>query len=90
MKKKPGFELKNVCGQDFLIAVGMENIDFSSIINLNETSSYLWKSVAEGEEFTAETLAANLEKEYEVDHETALRDSQALIDELLKAGVLDA
>lgn len=89
MKKKNGFCLKEVCGAKFLIAEGDENIDFSSLIALNESSTYLWDSIKDDEEFTAESLAEKLTEEYDVDFETALKDTTVLINEMTKAGVIE-
>lgn len=41
MKKKSGFVLRQVCGENIIVAEGKENIDFSSIIAMNESSAYL-------------------------------------------------
>ena len=32
MKAKPGFNLRNVCGEQIIVAEGKENIDFSNIL----------------------------------------------------------
>ena len=45
MKAKPGFNLRNVCGEQIIVAEGKENIDFSNIISMNESAAYLWKKV---------------------------------------------
>ena len=39
MKAKKGFNLRNVCGEQIIVAEGKENIDFSNIISMNEFSS---------------------------------------------------
>ena len=56
MKLKPGFTLHDVCGEKVLIAEGIENINFSKMINLNPTAADLWEKATQGE-FTEETLA---------------------------------
>lgn len=89
MKKKPGFTLRSLCGEQFLIAEGMENIDFSNLIALNDTSAFLWNAVAEGEEFTADTLTALLCAEYEVSEAEARADVEALIADMKKAGIIE-
>lgn len=89
MKKKPGFPLRSVCGEKFLMATGLENIDFSKLIALNESSAYLWDSIAEGEEFTVDTLTDLILKEYDIDRDTAHRDCEALVKSLLDAGVIE-
>ena len=51
MRTKNGFNLRTVCGENIIVAEGKENIDFSNIISMNESSAYLWKEIA-GREFT--------------------------------------
>lgn len=88
MKKNKGFILKSVCGEKFLIAEGEENIDFTNLIALNESSAYLWEAISENEEFDEKTLANLLLKEYDVDEETALKDAAALIKTMSTAGII--
>lgn len=88
MKKKPGFALRSVCGEQFLIAEGIENIDFSKLIALNESSAYLWKTIREDEEFTVDTLTQLLLDEYEVEPEKARQDVEALCQSMIEAGIV--
>ena len=82
MKIKTGFELRDVCGEKVIIATGIENIDFSRMISLNESAAFLWENIQD-KEFDAETLAELLLQEYEVDKADALADSQKLLNEWL-------
>ena len=77
MKIKEGFELREMCGENIIVAKGVQNIDFNKIISLNETAAYLWKSIV-GKEFTPESMAELLRMEYEVNEATALADAQEL------------
>lgn len=77
MRIKPGFELRNVCGEHIIVATGLENIDYSQLISLNESAAYLWDAVKDAD-FTADSLAQLLLKEYDVDDETARRDAAAI------------
>lgn len=88
MRTKKGFNLRNVCGENVVLAEGIENIDFSSIISMNESSAYLWQAIA-GKDFTAEDLAQLLTEEYEVDHDTALNDAKAIARKWLEAGIIE-
>ena len=88
MKTKKGFVLRNVCGENIIVAEGKENIDFTKIISMNESSAYLWKSV-EGKELTAETLRDLLLKEYNVDGATAENDAKMVAEEWAKAGIAE-
>lgn len=88
MRTKNGFELRDVCGEKVIIATGIENIDFSKMISLNESAAYLWSSI-EGKDFDADTLATLLLTEYEVAEDVARKDAEALIDEWKKCGIIE-
>lgn len=89
MKAKPGFTLRVVCGENIIVAEGEENIDFSNIISMNESSAYLWQNI-QGKEFTHEDLVGLLTQEYEVDEATAMKDVKALTELWLQAGIIEA
>lgn len=88
MKAKTGFNLRTVCGENIIVAEGKENIDFSNIISMNESSAYLWKQVQGMESFTNEDLARLLTEEYEVDLDTAMTDAIQLSEQWLQAGII--
>jgi len=87
MKIKKGFELRQVCGENIIVAYGIANIDFNKVISLNESATFLWKNIFD-KEFDADTMASLLCQEYEVDEETAKKDAQALLDEWTKVGLV--
>lgn len=89
MKAKPGFNLRVVCGENIIVAEGEENIDFSNIISMNESSAYLWQNI-QGKEFTHEDLVGLLTQEYEVDEATAMKDVKDLTELWLQAGIIEA
>ena len=80
MRIKTGFELRDVCGEKIVMAYGMENIDFSRIICLNDTAAYLLEAIS---------MARMLCAEYEVDYERALADSEAIIAKWQQEGLVD-
>ena len=88
MKIKKGFELRNVCGEHVVIATGIENVDFSKMISLNESAAYLWKAVEE-KEFDAQLLADLLQQEYEVDAATALTDAEKTMASWRECGIAE-
>jgi hypothetical protein len=88
MKAKDGFNLRTVCGEQIIVAEGKENIDFSNIISMNESSAYLWKNI-QGKEFTVEDLAKLLTDEYDVSDETALADAKTLANQWVNAGIVN-
>lgn len=88
MKKKKGFNLRDICGENIIVAEGIENIDFSKIISMNETAAYLWKAVGDTD-FDAQALAKYLTDEYEVDEQTALADATEMAQQWIEAGIVE-
>ena len=88
MKIKEGFVLRTICGQSVVSGEGTANVNFSKLVSLNETAAYLFKAV-QHREFTAETLADLLLEEYDVDHDRALKDAEALCAQWAEIGIAD-
>lgn len=88
MKKKPGFEMRDVCGEKVIIATGIENVDFCKMIALNESAAYLWESLND-KDFDTQTLADLLCCEYEVDSTTALADAKKVAESWLECGIVE-
>ena len=88
MKTKIGFNLRQICGANVIIAEGEENIDFSNIISMNESSAYLWKNIQD-KEFSEVELVKLLTEEYDVDEITAKSDVDSLVKSWLNAGIIE-
>ncbi len=80
--------MRNVCGEKVVIATGLENLDFSKMISLNETAAYLWEA-AEGKDFSEAQLVEALCQEYEVSPEQAANDVAALIVNWKELGLVE-
>lgn len=89
MRVKKGFKLHNICGENVIIAEGIENIDFTNIISMNETSAYLWGKIEDKNSFEAEELAKILLEKYDVDYETAYADVSNLIKSWSEAEIIE-
>ncbi|GAB6975629.1 PqqD family protein [Prevotella falsenii] len=89
MKTKIGFNLRQVCGENIIVAEGEENIDFSNIISMNESSAFLWKEAQQLESFTIADLVRILTDEYEVDEATATEDVTKLTAQWGASGILE-
>ncbi len=89
MKIKKGFVLRSICGQNVISGEGLEQVNFSKLVTLNETATYLWKEVQD-KEFTAQTLADLMTDRYEVTAERALEDAKALCDQWVEMGLAEA
>ena len=88
MRIKKGFELRSICGESVIVARGIENIDFSKVISLNESAAYLFNKV-KGTDFDAAELTRLLQEEYDVDEATAMRDSERMMQEWKEAGLTE-
>ena len=63
MKIKDDFVLREICGEKIISGEGLNQVNFSKFIRLNDSAAFLLKKV-EHEEFSAETLAKLLCEEY--------------------------
>ena len=90
MRTKKGFSLRTVCGENVLMAEGLETIDFGKLIRLNGTSAFMWQEAVRQGEFTPESLAEAICREYAVDAEKALSDTKAMLERWTKEGLLEA
>ena len=79
MKLKEGVEIQHVCGEFILVPTGVENVDYSKIISLNEVAAYLWEQCTGKESIDANMMAEALMEEYEVDKATALADCETVL-----------
>ena len=77
-----------MCGENVIVAEGIENIDFSKIISMNETAAYLWQEI-KGKSFDAKDLASLLTAEYDVDENTARKDAETLVNQWKQVGIVE-
>lgn len=86
--------MREVCGEQIIVAEGRENIDFTNIISMNESSAFLWNNIQD-KEFTVEDLAQLLVDNYQIDENTplpmevALRDAEKVAKTWVAAGIAD-
>lgn len=86
MKIKKGFILRNVGGQNVVVAIGAASRSFSGIIRLNETGKFLWEQLSD--EKNEGELCAALLSEYELSEEKAQEDVSAFVQKLKEAQLL--
>ena len=88
MKIKKGFVAKEIAGQYVVVALGQASKIFNGIIKLNESGKFIWDMLATGAE--KEDIINALLNEYEgVDRETAEKDVDKFINELIGANILE-
>ena len=88
MKIKKGFEVRNICGENIIIAHGKENIDFTKVVTLNESAVLLWNKVVDAE-FEEKDLVDVLLEEYEVEPLQAIADVKSLVASWKEAGLVE-
>lgn len=77
--------MNEVCGEKFLMAEGIENIDVNNLIAFNETAAFLWEAMGD-EEFTIDDLVGKLTAEYDVSAEEARKNIEEFVDKLTAQG----
>lgn len=88
MRIKEGFELREVCGEHIVVAHGEKNIDFSRVINLNESAALMWQA-AIGKDFTVDDMLSTLMNNYDVDEHIAKDDAQRIMNEWKEMGLIE-
>ena len=88
MKIKKGFVLRTICGQNVISGEGLDQVNFSKLISLNDTATFLWKAAQEGD-FDEEVLVSRLLEEYEVEKEVAERDVHAMLAQWRELGLVE-
>lgn len=86
MKTKDNYLLKTVADSNIVIPLGGENVDFNTVITLNDTGAFLWKQLENDTDRDA--LVAALLGEYEVSKEKAETDVDAFLAKLADADLL--
>lgn len=86
MRIKDGFVLREVAGQNVVIATGEASKTFHGMIKLNETGRMIWEGLAAGK--SNEEIAADLTAAYDVDAEKAAADVAAFVKQAADQGFL--
>ena len=89
MKKKTGFQVRDIAGEKVLVAYGLENIDFSKMVSLNETACFIWELIEPGEEIDVDKLTTAVMEEYEIDSASARKDIEELLEAWKEEGLIE-
>ena len=85
MKIKEGYIVRKI-GSKFYAVSAARAAEGGGMIALNETGAFIWDLLKE--DTTVESIAKALVERYEIDVETATRDTEAYICMLKEAGAL--
>ena len=87
MKVKPDFILRKISDSYVVVPVGDAVVDFSGLVNLNESGAMLFELLQKGAEESDLTDA--LLKEYDVSSEIAEADVKRFVAKVKDAGILE-
>lgn len=87
MKIREGFILRTVAGQNVVVPVGSNTMNFNAAITLNDSAAFLWKQLES--EKTEKELLDSLTEEYDIDSATAKSDITVFLNVLREHGILE-
>lgn len=87
MKIKEGYLVHEVAGNYVVIKIGQEAVNFNGLITLSESAKMLWDLLKE--DASIDDLVNKLLSEYEIDEETARKDTLEFIESLKKNNILE-
>jgi hypothetical protein len=78
MKLRNGYTLRSLGKEFILVAEGLDAVDFSRMISMNESAAFLWKAL-ENKDFESDTLVDLMLEEYDITREVAEKDVATLL-----------
>ena len=87
MRINPKYKVRKVADENIVLVQGANPGDMTTVIALNESSLYLWNSVAD-RDFETNDISQLLMERYDVDPETAAKDASNWIETLQKHQIL--
>lgn len=88
MMPKATLKLRKIGGKYMIVETSDSCVNLTNVYSLNETAAQLWEMLCRREGHTAEELAEELCKTYEVEYERALHDVETQLAEWEKMGLL--
>lgn len=86
-KIKDGFVLRKIGPQIMAVPVGKLTSEIHGMIALSESGAVLWNLLLQGAD--KESLVTALLDEYEIDRQTAEKDTEIFIESLTEQGALE-
>lgn len=87
MKIKEGFVLREVMGNNVIIAVGNASRDFRGMVQLNASAAEIWKYIAQG--YTKESIVDAMAQKYDADKDVIAADVERSIDMFAANGMIE-
>ena len=86
MKRNTNFILREIAGENILVATGEAAQIFNRMITLNDVASFIWKKIDECK--TVDKLIASILEKFDIDEETARKDVESFTTELIRMGMV--
>ena len=81
-------KVRSVAGKNIIILQGQFGTDTTKVLELNDTSLYLWNRFTDAVDFTVENVAEALIENYKIDATLAQQDAKSWIDFLTEYNVI--
>ena len=86
MKINKEFVLREIAGEYVIIPTGSTVLEWNGLITVNEVGVTIWNMLQE--EVTLDQLVQKILEEYDVDEETARKDTEEFLQNLMESGIL--
>ena len=86
MKRKDGFIVRQIAGQNVAVAVGARSKEFHGMIKLNDSGLIIWNALAK--DVSEDDIVKAILEEYDVSSEQAANDVHKFIEVLKDAGIV--
>ena len=86
MKRRPGFIVRKISGQNVAVAIGEASKSFHGMIKLNDTGLIIWNALAK--DVTEDDIVAAILEQYDVSREQASEDVHNFVEVLKDAGIV--
>ncbi|WP_286856785.1 MULTISPECIES: PqqD family protein [Sphingobacterium] len=88
MKLRSDLVLRTIGSDHLIVDPSQDMVDLSTVYTLNSTAAWLWEEL-KGKEFDQSTVVELLCQNYEVDVEQAQSDTEVLLQDFEKQGLLE-
>lgn len=86
MKRRPGFIVRKISGQNVAVAIGEASKSFHGMIKLNDTGLIIWNALAK--DVTEDGIVEAILEQYDVSREQAAEDVHKFVEVLKDAGIV--
>ena len=87
MKIKGTFVLRDIAGDTVIVPVGETALSYNGMITTTRTGAVIWQALEKGSD--RENLIQSLLDRFDVDRETAVKDTDEFLQQLEKADLLE-